>query len=86
LTNNEQFLLDVVLYAGFGLTAIYLWIGVQETHGFGFIATLKCIIVTFLFVVVAVVVIFNAMVLFQQIVNFVESLIREVYVNVMGLY
>jgi len=86
LTQSETFILTFARGLAFGMVGIYLFLGLQETHGYGFARTIQSILITILFVVIAVVVIFNMIVLSQQIFDFIEALFREVYVNVAGLY
>jgi sugar lactone lactonase YvrE len=86
VTYNEVFLLDLTLMAGVAYTVSVLWVGFQEIHDYSFGATLKSLIITAAFMMIAIVVLFNLLILFDEVVAFFESIGREVYANVTGMY
>jgi len=86
VTENELFLLDFVMFFGFAYTVVIMWLGLQETHNYSFGTTFKSLLITAAFMLIAVVILFNMVILFNEIMIFVQSIGREVYVNVTGLY
>jgi len=86
VTFNEVFLLNFTLAFGFFYTISILWVGFQEVHNYGFWATFKSMFITAVFMAIAIVVMFNLLILFDEVVQFFESIIREVYANVTNLY
>ena len=86
VTLNEVFLLDFALLFGGIYTISVLWLGFQETHNYSFRSTLTSLLITFGFMAIMLVVIFNLTVLFDGIVTFIESIGQEAYINVRGLY
>ena len=86
ITLNELFLLTFILRAGFIYAGVILWLGLQEMHNYSFGQTLKSIIITALFMLLAIIVIFNVNILTSEVAAFFESIWREVYANVTGMY
>ena len=86
ITANELFLLEFGLVAGFIYSGAVLWLGLQEMHNYSFGQTLKSIIITAIFMLIAIVAIFNVNILGSGVFNFFESIWREVYANVTGMY
>jgi len=86
VTFNEVFLLDFALVFGIVYTVCVLWVGFQEIHSYGFFANLKSIIITAIFMMIVIVVLFNLTILFDEVVQFFESIGREVYANVTNMY
>jgi len=84
VTQNEIFLVNFALTAGGIWAGVVLWLGFQETHNYSFRATLSSLIITVLFMLIILVVLFNLTVLFDGIVSFIESISSEVYINVTG--
>ena len=84
VTQNEIFLVNFALMAGGIWTGVVMWLGFQETHNYSFRATLSSLIITVLFMLIILVVMFNLTVLFDGIVSFIESISSEVYINVTG--
>ena len=85
LTLNEVFLIDFTFTFGGIYTVSIIWLGLQEVHGYSFGQTLKSLLITFFFMIVALVVLFTMFILFNEIRIFFESIIMEVYVNVTGI-
>ncbi|MCL2043060.1 MAG: YIP1 family protein [Treponema sp.] len=86
LTENEVFLLVFMLIGGFAWSGILLWLGLQEVHNYSFTNTFKSLIFTALFMLIALVVLFNMAILFSQFAQFIESFVREAYANITGMY
>ncbi|MCL2498843.1 MAG: YIP1 family protein [Defluviitaleaceae bacterium] len=86
ITQNELFLLHFAMFFGIAYTVSVLWLGFQEIHNYGFKQTLLSLIVTACFMVIAVVVLFNLSILLNEVREFIESIVREVYAHVTGMY
>ncbi|MCL2092723.1 MAG: YIP1 family protein [Treponema sp.] len=86
LTENEVFLLVFMLIGGFSWSGVLLWLGLQEVHGYSFKDTFKSVIFTMAFMIIALVVLFNMTILFNQFGLFFESIVREVHANVTNMY
>jgi len=86
ITHNEIFLLTFLLRAGFVYAGVVLWLGLQEMHNYSFGQTFKSVFITALFMLLAIVVIFNINILTSEVAAFFESIWREVYANVTGMY
>ena len=85
ITFNELFLYNFALLFGGIYTVAILWLGFQEMHNYSFRETFSSLLITFIFMVIMLVVIFNLTILFDGIVSFIQSLGTEVYFNVRGL-
>ena len=86
ITVNELFLLNAALAFGFVYTIAIMWLGFQEIHNYSFRQNLFSLIITAAFMIIAVVVLFNLTILFNEVREFFESIIWEVYTNVTGMY
>jgi hypothetical protein len=86
VTENELFLLSFVFFFGFAYTVSVLWLGFQEIHNYSFKQTLFSLVITACFMVIALVVLFNLTILFNEVREFIESIVREVYAHVTGMY
>lgn len=85
-TENETFLLIFMLIGGFAWSGTLLWLGLQEVHNYSFSNTLKSLLFTAAFMLIAIVVIFNLTILFSQFSQFFEAIIREAYANITKMY
>jgi len=86
ITDNERFLLNLMLFAGISWTVALLWLGLQEVHNYSFSNTFKSLIFTAVFMLIALIVLFNMTILFDQFVQFIEAIIREAYANITKMY
>jgi len=86
ITLNEVFLYSFMLYAGGAYSLIVIWLGLQETHDYEFGQNFKSLLITVGFMLIAIIVLFNLMIMFNEIVEFIESIGREAYINVTGMY
>jgi len=85
-TENETFLLVFMLIGGFAWSGTLLWLGLQEVHNYSFGNTFKSLVFTVLFMLIALVVLFNMTILFNQFAQFFEAIIREAYANITKMY
>jgi hypothetical protein len=86
ITINELFLLNFALFFGLAYTVAVLWLGFQEIHNYSFKKTFFSLLITAGFMVIGIVVLFNLTILFNEVRDFIESVIREVYAHVTGMY
>jgi hypothetical protein len=86
MTENEIFLLVFMLIGGFAWSGVLLWLGLQEVHNYSFGNTFKSLLFTAVFMLIALIVLFNMTILFSQFVQFVEAIIREAYANITKMY
>jgi len=86
LTQNEVFLLNFMLAGGFAWSGALLWLGLQEVHNYSFSDTFKSVVFTAVFMLIAIVVLFNMTILFDQFVQFIEAIVREAYANITKMY
>jgi len=86
VTENEVFMLEFGMMFGGVYAAAILWLGLQEMHNYSFGQTLKSVIITVLFMLIGLVVLFNLNILASEVFAFFESIWREVYANVTGMY
>ena len=86
VTFNEVFLLNLVMAFGGAYTVAVLWVGFQEVHNYNFKSTFSSLFITSVFMLIALVVVFNITIMFDEILQFFESIGREVYANVTEMY
>ncbi len=86
ITLNEVFLVDFALVFGGAWSLILLYLGLQEVHGYNVWNTLKSIIISVFFMLIALVVMFNLLILFNQFTQFIEAFVREVLANAFDFY
>lgn len=86
ITLNEVFMVNFILAAGFIWAAVILYLGLQEIHNYSFRNTIKSIVITAAFMLIALVVLFNLTILFGQFTQFLEAFIRELIANVSHTY
>jgi len=86
VTENEVFMLEFGMMFGGAYTVAILWLGLQEMHNYSFGQTFKSVIVTSMFMLIGLVVLFNLNILGSEVIDFFESIWREVYANVTGMY
>ena len=86
ITQNEIFLLYFMLTGGFAWSGALLWLGLQEGHNYSFSNTFKSLIFTAVFMLIALVVLFNMAILFNQFAQFIEAIAREAYANITKMY
>ena len=86
VTDNELFLLTFVMMFGVVWTVVIIWLGLQEIHNYSFGTTFKSLMITAGFMLICIVVLFNFIILFNEIFMFGDSIVREVYANVTGMY
>jgi sugar lactone lactonase YvrE len=86
MTENEIFLLMFMLAGGFAWSGMLLWLGLQEVHNYSFGNTFKSLVFTVVFMLIAIIVLFNMVILFSQFAQFFEAIVREAYANITKMY
>ena len=81
LTYNESFFLDAILSVAYPWTGLNIVLGVQETHNYSTKNALKSIVITFALMLVIVVVLIMVIVMWEQLYNFLEAIVREAIRN-----
>ncbi len=81
LTYNEAFILDVIMTVAYAWTGINILIGVQETHNYTMWETIKSIAITIAFMIIFLVMLIMVIVMWEQLYNFFEAIIREAIRN-----
>jgi hypothetical protein len=79
LTFNEIFLVSFTLAAGALWFGLIFYLGLQEIHNYNFKNTVKSILFTAGFIVLAIITLLILTILFQQMTQFVEAIGREAY-------
>ncbi|MDR0292844.1 MAG: YIP1 family protein [Oscillospiraceae bacterium] len=85
LTFNEVFLLNFLMTAGVAWFCLTLYLGLQEMHNYNVWNTVKSILFTAGFILIALIALLILTILFQQMAQFIEALGREVYYNAAGI-
>ncbi len=86
LTLNEVFLMNFAGVFGGAWSLILLYLGLQEVHGYSVLNTLKSIIFSFAFMIIAIIIMFNLLILFNQFTQFIEAFVREALANAFNFY
>ena len=84
VTYNEVFLLQTFLQIGGLWSFIILFLGLQEMHNYETRTTIKSFLITFLFMLIATVILLMLIVMFDQLKQFIESIVKELIANVTG--
>ena len=79
MTFNELFLVNLTLAVGTLWFGVIFYLGLQEIHNYNFKNTIKSILFTAGFIVLAIIALLVLTILFQQMLNFIEALGMEAY-------
>jgi len=82
LTYSEVFFLGFLLIAGYGWTFLNLFLGIGEIHNYTIRKTIKSILMTLLFAVIVAVILIVIIMMWEQMTQFIEALLKEAYRNV----
>lgn len=82
LTYNEAFLMDFLLYIAIGVTVIYFFFMVKETHYYGVKDTVASIGISFFTMVMMLLGSFIVYILLSELVNLVINVVMEVFYRV----
>ncbi len=78
LTQNEGFLISFTWTIALVWAAVLIFIGLNETHNYSFGETVKNVLLTLFFMVIAVVAIAVLYLLWVQVITFIQDIIQEV--------
>lgn len=82
LTFNEIFILNFTFTVSIIWFLIYLLLGVQEIHGYRTRDAVKSVLMTTLFMIVIMFVLLLVFIMSNELIGFIESLVKEVWRNV----
>ena len=78
LTYNELFVMTLLRVAMYGYTVVLIYLSAKEIHGYSFGQTLKNLLLTICFVVLALLAMMILYLLWRELIGFVKTLIEEV--------
>ena len=84
VTFNESFILDLIWFVGVAWSAVILFIGIMRTHDYNFGETVKNILITVFFMLMAVVAAAIMYVMWYALISFIKSVLVEVDFRVTG--
>ena len=84
LTLDEGFMIDFVIYVGYGWTAINLLLGVQETHNYDTRIAILSILISIGLMLIFFVVLIVIVLMSQQVIQFFQAIAKEGIRNVVG--
>lgn len=84
VTFNESFILDLIWFVGVAWSAVTLFIGIMRTHDYNFGETVKNILITVFFMLMAVVAAAIMYVMWNALISFIKSVLVEVDFRVTG--
>ncbi|MBE6779664.1 MAG: hypothetical protein E7545_01665 [Ruminococcaceae bacterium] len=84
VTFNESFILDLIWFVGVAWSAVILFIGIMRTHDYNFGETVKNILITVFFMLMAVVAAAIMYVMWNALISFIKSVLVEVDFRVTG--
>ncbi len=82
MTYNESFILTIILVVSIAWSVICLFAGLMNVHDYSFGETVRSFIMTFFFMIVAVVIALIVTIMFEQLLSFIISIGRELVLNV----
>ena len=82
LTYSESFLLGLILLAGTAWTLVTFFLALQNVHDYTFRETIRCIVLTLVFMVIAVIIALIVLIMGEQLLEFLHTLVEEVFRNV----
>lgn len=83
-TNNEIFMLQVIILMGIGWSGILIFLSISEIQNYTVGQTIKSILLTLLFVIVILLVLSFIQMTIRQVFSFFEEFIKEAIRNVIG--
>ena len=84
VTFNESFILDLIWFVGVAWSAVLLFIGIMRTHDYNVGETVKNILITLFFMLMAVVAAAIMYVMWNTLISFISSVFVEVDFRVTG--
>ena len=84
LTYNESFILTVIMIVGVGWSIAVIFEGLATVHDYDFSHTVLSLIITFVFMLIAAIVVLVVIIMWEQLYNFITTVGKEIYRNVTG--
>ncbi len=84
LTYNESFILTVIMLVGVGWSIATIFEGLSTVHDYDFKETVISLIITFVFMLIAVIVVLVVIIMWDQLSDFLLTVGKEVIRNVTG--
>lgn len=84
LTYNEAFILTVILVVGIGWSIILVFQGLSTVHDYSFKDTVISLIITFVFMLIAAIVVLIVIIMWEQLSDFLMTVGKEIIRNVTG--
>ncbi|MCR5703503.1 MAG: YIP1 family protein [Eubacterium sp.] len=84
LTYNEKFILDVTMIVGVGWSLAVIFEGLATVHDYDFSHTVLSLIITFVFMLIAAIVVLVVIIMWEQLYGFISTVGKEIYRNVTG--
>ncbi|MDF2540613.1 MAG: hypothetical protein K0S47_331 [Herbinix sp.] len=84
LTNNEAFILTVILYIGIVWSVICIFLGFQTVHDYTMKETVVSMIITFVFMMIAAIMVLIVIIMWEQLWSFLKTIGKEMMRNVLG--
>ncbi len=85
LTQNEGFLVSLGWTIGLVWSAALIFIGITETHNYSFMDTVKNVLLTLFFMVIAIIAATVLYLLWAQVITFVQDVVMEVMYRVQNI-
>lgn len=82
MTYNESFILTIILIIGVCWSLISVFIGLQTVHDYSFKETIKSIVMTVMFMLIAAVMAVIVTIMWEQLWNFLKTVGKEIVLNV----
>ena len=84
LTYNEAFILTVILIVGIGWSLVLVFQGLSTVHDYSFKETVVSLIITFVFMLIAAIVVLIVIIMWEQLSGFLITIGKEIIRNVTG--
>ncbi len=84
LTYNESFILTVIMIVGLGWSIALVFEGLSTVHDYDFKHTVLSLIITFVFMLIAAIVVLVVIIMWEQLKDFLVTVVKEVVRNVTG--
>lgn len=82
LTQNEAFMLTLILYIGIIWSVITIFLGLQTVHDYSTGTTIVSLIITAVFIIIAVIIALIIIIMWEQLYQFLYSIGKEIVRNV----
>lgn len=84
LTYNESFILTVIMVVGVGWSLVAIFEGLATVHDYDFSHTVLSLVITFVFMLIAAIVVLVVIIMWEQLYDFILTVGKEIVRNVTG--